>query len=439
MEASENQTTPTNKTSEAFEPQIPKSASAAQPAPSEQAGGPQKAKKKRLTWRQRLARTALNTLRTILIIVCLLAIGLTIFPQGRAAARTALLLPALVSTSEPAALVAIGEQVRHREMTITSSSGPVYLDIFEPTSPAPAWKPARGGILIVPGVGDNRKFAPLVNLSRSMARTGLVVMTVLTPAIANFDIVAQDKDAIVQAFLALTKQPGVDKDHVGMLAFSAGVPLISFAAADPRISAQVAFVAADGGYFDTETTLRAFARRAIDIDGKTEHWEPISVAMHVMANIITRDLPQAERDRIRLALAEIKPQPMTPAEVAALSPQGHAAYMLLTGGEPEKVDQNIAQLSPATQALLDQLSPKQVLAQIKAPVYLLHDRNDHSIPPTESRAFAAALQQLNHPYHYVEFHIFDHVEMRSQVAIGQLIGDGSQLFLLMSGLLATIS
>jgi len=61
-------------------------------------------------------------------------------------------------------------------------------------------------------------------------------------------------------------------------------------------------------------------------------------------------------------------------------------------------------------------------------MFLLHDRHDTSIPFTESRAFASALSHLHHPYDYAEFNIFNHVQVRSDLNIGALIGDGSHLF-----------
>ncbi|MBO0795017.1 MAG: hypothetical protein J2P36_29275, partial [Ktedonobacteraceae bacterium] len=237
-----------------------------------------------------------NAARGALLLLFLLGLALSLLPQGRGFARSALLLPALVSASEPPLLVASGEQVRHRQMTVPSSNGTVYLDLYEPSGSTPALSAARGGILIVPGAGDNRQVPQLINLSRALARTGLVVMDMVTPTLMNYDLSAQDSDAVVQAFRALARQPGMEGRRIGMLAFSAGVPLTSFAAADERIRDQVAFMAVFGGYFQTESLLRAFGRRAIDIDGKTEHWQPTEVPIQVMGNMITQALPPAESE-----------------------------------------------------------------------------------------------------------------------------------------------
>src|SRR6202022_3329685 len=101
-------------------------------------------------------------------------------------------------------------------------------------------------------------------------------------------------------------------------------------------------------------------------------------------------------------------------------------YRLLSGTAPNDVAANIARLPPAIQVQLDELSPSNVIGKIHAPIFLLHDRDDHSLPVTETRAFAAALTLLHHPHEYVELHIFDHVRVRSDLNATQLFGDGIQ-------------
>ncbi|HZO74762.1 MAG TPA: hypothetical protein VFB60_21330 [Ktedonobacteraceae bacterium] len=384
------------------------------------------AKRRKRRWVAALAR----------VLLLLLFIGgfvLSMLPWGRAVARSTQILPALITASEPASLIATGEPIGHTQMTVPSKSGPVYLDIYAPTSPTPLLPGTRGGALIIPGAGDNRQVPQLINLSESLARSGLVVMNMTTQIMMNYTISVEDTDAVVQAFKALTHLPGMTQNRAGIIAFSAGVPLACFGAADPRIRDEVAYVAVFGGYFDTESVLRAFGRRAVTADGKTEPWYPAEVPIQVLTNVITQTFSPQDRTLITNALPN--GTPLTQGEFAQLSPQAQAAYQLLTGNAPDKVDQNIAALSPAVHVQLDELSPSKIIDRIRAPFFLLHDRNDTSVPFTESRAFAAALARLHHPYEYVEFHIFDHVEVRSNLALNQELTDGSRLFDILTRLL----
>ncbi|GHO82782.1 alpha/beta hydrolase family protein [Dictyobacter formicarum] len=319
-------------------------------------------------------------------------------------------------------------------MTIASQSGPVYLDIFMPTGSGPVIKSARGGVLIVPGVGDNRQVPQLINLSEAFARTGLIVMDMTTPTLMDYDISVQDTDATVQAFKKLESLPGMVGRHSGMIAFSGGVPLTCFAAADPRIKDDVAYVAAFGGYFDTRTLLETFGSRSMMIDGKAEAWHPINVPIQVLTNMTTKKFSYDEQTTLRTALAS-NAQPLTGVQLQTLSPGAQAVYHLLKGDEPQQVANNMKLLPPDIQQLLADLSPKRVIKDIRAPIFLLHDRNDGSLPVTETREFDAALTRLQHKHEYVEFHIFDHVEVRSGLNLGQLAGDGFHLFSILDNLL----
>ena len=127
--------------------------------------------------------------------------------------------------------------------------------------------------------------------------------------------------------------------------------------------------------------------------------------------------------------------PFTPQDLTQLSPATVATYHLLAGDAPDQVDMNIAALSPAIHSLLDELSPSRVIDQIRAPIYLLHDRSDQFVPFTESRDFAAALTRISHPHDFAEFGIFQHVEVKAGVNVGQFIGDTVSLFRILNALL----
>ncbi len=175
-------------------------------------------------------------MRVLLILLFIAGIFLSVVPWGRAAARSALLLPALITASEPAPLTLSGEPIRHTSMTVPSLSGTVYLDIYAPAAPAPLISGARSGVLIIPGAGDNRTVPQLINLSQSLARTGLIVMDMTTPTLMNYDISAQDSAAAVQAFQTLAHLPEMQGNRIGIIAFSAGVPIACFAASRPTYS-----------------------------------------------------------------------------------------------------------------------------------------------------------------------------------------------------------
>ena len=388
---------------------------------------------------RRRSRTPKRAIAARVALALLFALGvyLTLVPQGRAVTRAAMLLPALITLQQPAPLVAAGAPVRPTQVQIRGEAGPIYLDIYAPTTPPPPIPGAREAVVIISGVGDNRGVEQLVNLSTSMARAGLVAVEMTTDSLIDYDLTPADGDAVVRTVLYTQHLPGVGPRRVGILGFSAGGALASLAAADPRDRDSLAFITLFGGYYDASTLLADYGRRGYILNGQTVHWEPDIVPLVVLANSIADTLPADQAETLRSAFTVNGFNPLSDAQLASLSPPGAAAYHLLAGDRPGAVAANVTTLlaAPQTHALLDALSPARVLPRIAAPIYLLHDRNDQFIPFTQSRAFNAALDALHHPHTYAEFGIFSHVEVKSNIGGAQLLGDGATLFRLLVGML----
>src|SRR6266849_2010216 len=390
-----------------------------------------KAAKTRFQRTRMLGRTAA---RVLLVLLFAAGLYLSVFPAGRADLRTTLILPTLLGASEPPALTPADESIRHTQMIIPAPAGGVYLDVYVPTTPTPLVPGVRGGVVMVPGVGDNRAVPQLVNFATSLAHAGLVVMTMTTPTLIDNSISAQDSDGVVQAFETLAHWPGVSANRIGLVGTSGGGPLVCFAAADPRIRDQVAFVALFGSYYNATSLLRAVGRRALTVNGHVQPWLPNPFPIQVLANVISGTLPPSEGLRLQNAFTPCG-KPLTAQDLAQLSPSTVAAYHLLAGDEPKQVDANLAALPSQVHALLDELSVSRVIGQIRVPIYLLHDRSDTSVPFTESRDFAAALMRIHHPYDLAEFGIFEHVEVRADLGIGQVLGDAPRLLHVLSEIL----
>jgi acetyl esterase/lipase len=374
--------------------------------------------------------------RIVLAVLLLFGVVSTLLPQGRALTRGTILLPALVTNTQPETLKLSGEPIRFTEITVPAKGGTTYLDIYEPSTAPPPIPGSREAVIMVTGVGDNRKFQPWINLAESMARSGLVAVGVTTPSLMDYRLNAEDGDAVVQAFNRMTTWPGVGPDRISIVGFSAGDALASIAASDPRIRDQVTSMTTFGGIYDATTVLQAIGRRALLVDGKRVAWTPDPVPLVALARTFGTVLSPGENDFLRATFTFNGPQRPDPTALAAISPPARAAYHLLAGDQPAQVDANIAALSPEMKQLVQDLSPRTYVAGIHAPVYLLHDASDHFVPFTESRAFNDRLDQLHHQHEFVEFSIFQHTEVRANPALGDLLDDGAHLFVILYGLLA---
>ncbi len=385
-------------------------------------------------WRQWGIRAA----RGALVLLFVLGAYLSLWPQGRAAARSTLLLASFVSASQLPALTVSGDPIRHTQRTISSANGPVYLDIYAPATPAPPVPRAREGLLVIPGVGDERHEPQLVNFSESVARAGLVVMDMTTDTLISNTLLPADTDAVVAAYRELERWPDVSPERVGLLGFSAGDALACLAASDSRIRDNVAFVTSFGGYFDAESLLADVGQRAQVVDGRLKSWTPNPLTLQVLANTIASTLPPDEASLLADPFA-LGGQPLTSDQLALLPTSAVSAYHLLQGDQPDRVQANVAALSPDMHALFSSLSPRSVISRIRAPIYLFHDQTDPYVPFTQSREFAAALTQLGRSHAYAELTIFAHTEVKTGLGIGPLLRDGWSLFIVLIGLLSPAS
>lgn len=375
---------------------------------------------------RRKRRRGMWTARVILGLVFLAGLFFSTVPVGRSSLQAAVLLPAFLSAAEPPPLRVVGEPIRHTSQTISSSSGPVYIDIYAPAAGPPAIPGTREAVVDIPGIGDNRTDPQLLNFSESMARAGLVVVNMTTPKLMNLDLSPDDTDAVVQAYQLAQRQPGVDPHRVGFIGFSGGTVLACLASADARIRSQVAFMALFGSPFNIAEVLRDAGRGYVIDNGQKVPYHPYPFAQQVLATVMADELPYDDAQTLTSAFS-ISFTPLSDPDTAFSTPGGAAAYHLLAGDDPARVEQYLAALPPAMQTLLKQLSPSEYLSQIDAPIYLLTDHNDPAIPFTQSRDFDAALTRLHHPHDFAEFGIFKHTEVTSGFGLGPALSDGSKL------------
>ena len=110
--------------------------------------------RKRRGWRRWTALVARGALALAFIATLLL----TVTPTGRAGVRAALILPALLTATEPPPLLIAGDPIRHTQRSIASQDGPVYLDIYAPTMPPPPIPGTRQGLLLISARGQSQCF-----------------------------------------------------------------------------------------------------------------------------------------------------------------------------------------------------------------------------------------------------------------------------------------
>jgi dienelactone hydrolase len=357
-----------------------------------------------------------------LAVLVAFSIGLSCTPAGRAAVTSAFFLPDMMAPL-PLRPVTWTTNAPIREQTIIQyGSYSMPVDIYRPGDDA-----RHGAMILSPGAPPLEPDDPrLTRLAGDVARAGFVMLVPFSPDLEAEMIYPREVDALVAEFQYLQEQPYVKQDKIGYIGVSVGAPLALLAAADPRINNDVAYVVSFGGYYDATDVLEAVTTGVISYDGHTETWTPDEHSVDVMSEQVINRLSDAS-DRDILIRALVDREPEATGELWRLTPEGRAAFELLTNRDPSRVDELLARLPAEPRQALRDLSLDGRLQGLRAETFILHDKTDRFVPYTESRRLRDALQgQVK--LHFTEVDIFEHVEPTIDRAAHTLLTDSAKLY-----------
>jgi acetyl esterase/lipase len=328
---------------------------------------------------------------------------------GRVAVDASIYLPDMVLQVpyiRPVKLISSAPHRQHVTIDYESRNGPrsIEADLY-----IPAHGQRHEGVVFSMGapplpLDDSR----LVRVAEDAARSGVVMLVPFSDRLDELRIEPEEIDALVAEFQYVQRLPQVDPTRVGFFGASVGGSLALVAAGDPRIADEVDHVVSFGGYYDALETFGAIATHHIEYDGVDEKWTPREHAEDVMAEqIITRIGTPEDQDLLRQAF--IDRVSLTQPQVAALSTDARHAYDFLANRDPSRVTELADRLPRDAIAELDYLSPKTSIANVKAELFIIHDRADPFIPYTESRRMKDAIGGRPNA-HFDELRLFEHVE-----------------------------
>ena len=398
------------------------------------------------------ARTGLIALRRAwplalaLFVIVLLSAGLLCSKHGRPAIISALILPDMLLDLPVRPVTWFTADPVVERVTIDYGSGRILADIYRPPD-----DDRHAAVLFSMGappldLDDSR----LVKLGEDVARAGIAMIIPFSTRLDAELLEPAEIDALVGVFQYAERQPYVDPDRIGYIGVSVGGSLALLAASDARIAERVNFVVSFGGYYNALDALLAIGSRRIAYDGLEEDWEPDSHTIEVMALQLIVELSDASDretlckafvdpgDRSRLCQAPIGREPVSPTDVASLTPEGRAAYDLMTGGALAGGDELLSRLPPATLSKLEALSPDQAIDGLRGEIYIIHDRGDAFIPYVESRRLRDALVGRER-VHFTEVSLFEHVEPRLSSGGDVIVLDGMRLYYRLYQLLLKLS
>lgn len=254
----------------------------------------------------------------------------------------------------------------------------------------------RAAMVLVPGLAVAGAHDPrLMALARTLARAGFMVLIPDVPGFRSYRMSTADVEVLVAAVQALAAAPGMHAGvpmGIGAFSFAVGPALI--AALNPRAAPRVDFVVAVGGYHDLRRLIAYYTT------GARGHGNagvsPYDKGKWIFALGVSEKLPQYS-DRLameaiaRRAIYGNADDAHLPAP-SSLSPGGAALLELLTNTTPDRVPVLLARLPATLRAEISGLNPaEQPLETLHARLLLLHGRDDHVIPYTESIALAQSV------------------------------------------------
>ncbi len=350
-----------------------------------------------------------------------LGLGFTAF--GRAAVTSAFFFPDMMAPLPIRPVTWTTATPVKESITIDYDGKEMPCDIYRPGDGA-----RHGAMILSPGApplapDDSR----LIRLAGDVARAGFVMLVPFSPDLNDEMIYPSEVDALVKEFQYLEAQPYVKPDKIGFIGVSVGSPLALLAATDWHINDRVAYVVSFGGYYDANNVLKATTTHTISYDGVNESWTPSDHTVEVMYKQIINRLDDAY-DRDVLTNVLIDGDPDASHGLLMMTPEGWAAYDLLTNTDPSQEEALLQRLPAAPRQALSDLSLDGKLSGLKAETFILHDKTDHYVPYTESRMLRDALQgQVK--VHFTEVDIFQHVEPTINRSAHTLVVDSAKLYM----------
>lgn len=245
-------------------------------------------------------------------------------------------------------------------------------------------------MVVVPGLHQLGMDEPrLVNFAKSLAETGVEVLTPQMDALADYRVEPQSIEAIGTWAQFLARRV---ETRVGVLGLSFAGGMSLMAAADPKYSNDISFVAAVGAQDDVQRVEHYL------IEGETR-WpdgRPLKIPPHEYGWLIlicshpedffpSEDVEGA-RESLRLLLHENMKQ--AEAQAGRLSTEGQLLMRAIFEHHREIFrDKLLADVEKHKSEAIA-VSPHNHIQDLKAKVLLLHGEGDDVIPPSETEWLA---------------------------------------------------
>lgn len=343
-------------------------------------------------------------------------------PPGRTAFLTMSFLPEILPNSPVRILPLVTADPVRQPVEYANSAGRGKADLYLPGEGS-----THGAILLFLGVNPAGRDDPrIVGLGKALARSGIVTMIPWSDAMTQKRIELGEIDNLVSAYRYLLKHDRVDPSRTGMAGFCVGASLAMVAAQDERIRDDVQFINFFGGYYDAEDLIASAAASARFYQGDAQRWSPNALTRAVVAAQLIEGIT-SRREQEVISGIFYGTTTYDQADIGALSRDARTVLAILSGPELEEVQSLINDLPAATLESVRRISPSTRIADLKAKVLIMHDRQDDLVPSEESRRLVDSLD-ADQVLRYTEFAFFQHVDPTRPVGPVTFLKEGAKLY-----------
>jgi len=233
---------------------------------------------------------------------------------------------------------------------------------------------ALAGAGIAGFTDEGSKDPRLVNFANALAGAGIGVAIPQSFTIRNSIFTTNDIDRIKSTYSFLQEQNYIQKDKIGIIGFSVAGSYVLRAASE--LGNKPLFILSLGAYYDLSELIVSILYEKAFYNGKERTWKPNSFPKKLVRDYLNNQIGIEQTDEL-------------------FSNEG------ITIEEFRRNNREFA-------VKLDDLSPSQVLSEIKTTVFLIHDSYDGNTPVEDSRKIRDALPK-DIPLYYSELSIMNHV------------------------------
>jgi pimeloyl-ACP methyl ester carboxylesterase len=302
--------------------------------------------------------------------------------------------PFIPVLSTGAVILGIGDPLRYWHGPVTRTTmtfGPYPADVY--TS-----RRSEMPIVMIHGVNETGKNSPQIRpFARGLAAAGFVVILPDFERLKRQNVTPADVDDVVSTFKQLGRDGGI-----ACVSYGCGPALI--AASRPEIREKVRFIVTFGAYFDLHTTLSSIITSP-----------PSSLAyskwryMGGNVDLLRRESDREAIQRLAAARAGEDDAPWTESP-EDLSPGGMAYLSVFESRASTEFESRVRRM-PALNERIEQLSPSRFFNGIRAPMIIVHMKDDPCVPSSESVRMAEAAAKQGIPYRLTLLEGYGHTQL----------------------------